>query len=237
MPPFSFYRVFFLLLAAFPALNATRADIIISQYYEGNNLVNKYIELYNTGNSAVDLGAGDYRIGSWLNNVKREAWKTDGAPTSSAPLTGTIAAHSTFVIAHSTATTLNGPGNDVLGSAFTSTGNAINVSGDDTIILFTGSTYAFANVKDVLGVTLAMVTTYGTTYLSDKSLVRNASITTGVNTDYNPADWTEYTLEQVNTATPGTTEYLGFHVVAAPEPATAGLLGLGLLVIRFFRRR
>ena len=194
------------------------ASLIISQYYEGASS-DKWIEIYNPGVAAVDLTAGSYRLGLW-SNASREAWKSSTAPNSTAALTGSIAPGATLLLKNSAAAL---PAY-ASGTAHT----AVNFNGDDSVVLYTGAVFAFANVVDAFG---ALANSF-----ADKSFTRKSTVTTGVNTDYNAADWNEHTLAVVAGATSTTPEYLGYHTTTAvPEPASAGLLALGLLLLR--RRR
>ena len=173
-------------------------ELIISQYYEGTSN-NKWIEIYNPGSSAVDLAAGGYRLGTW-NNTAREGWKTNGAPTLAIVLSNSIAAGATYLVGHGSAT------NPVYAVANQTAGFAYN--GDDSIVLYTGATFASANVVDALGMTASNGV--------DRSFVRKSSVTEGVNTDFNAADWDEFTLTQVEDAADATNERLGFHSTGAP---------------------
>ena len=176
--------------------------LIISQYYEGAS-DNKWIELYNASGVAIDLAAGGYRLGSW-NNANREAWKTGGTPGNSSALTGTVPAGGTHLIKNTKA---------ALPSYATANESsaACGFNGDDSVVLYTGATYAFANVVDAFGMTANAA--------QDKSFVRKNTITTGVNTDFNAADWDEFTPDTVDSATTGNNEYLGYHSVSGGGPA------------------
>lgn len=177
------------------AVNAM-GGLIISQYYEGASN-DKWIEIYNPGPSAVDMAAEGYRLGLWANdNV--EGWKTNGAPTyPAAVLTNILPAGATFLYSHASAAL---PAYAVADM----TGQSAWFNGDDTPVLFTGDPYDFANVVDVIGL-------QDSSAENEKSLVRTNTVTTGVNTDFNAADWIEYTLTEVEDATAGTNERLGYH--------------------------
>jgi predicted extracellular nuclease len=198
---------------------AAQGSLIISQYYEGAGS-DKWLELYNAGTEAVSLETTGYRLGIW-SNANRETWKTDGAPSASLSLTGTVAAGHCYLVANSAA---------VLPAYATAErySGSLNFNGDDSIALYTGATYTFAGVADVLGFT--------SENMADISLVRKAGITTGVNADYDAGDWSTFSLSDVNTAATEATERLGMHVAAIPEPIMGHLLVMGLCVWPCLRR-
>lgn len=200
------------------------ASIIISQYCEGASF-DKYIELYNTGASAVDLAAGSYELSHW-SNAGREAWKTDGAPTATQALTGVIPAGGTYIIKHSSAA--NPP--YVVADQSNGTQGGVNFNGDDSVALWTGTTYSFASVVDAFGLT-------GNT-AQDTSFVRAATITSGTTSDFNAADWVQFTNAQVASATSTSPEYLGYHAVV-PEPSAfvLGVFAFAAAAIVMFRLR
>ncbi|MGD9781641.1 MAG: beta strand repeat-containing protein [Kiritimatiellia bacterium] len=181
---------------------ATSGNLIISQYYEGASL-NKWIEIYNPGTVAIDLAAGGYRLGQF-SNAAREAWKTNGTPSLTVSLSGAIAAGGTYLVSH---------GSAVLPAYVTANQTAgWGFNGDDSVVLFTGETFDFANVVDAFGL-------LGETAV-DKSYVRKDTITVGVNTDFNAADWDEFTNVQVDEAAEATNERLGYH---STGPAVFGV--------------
>lgn len=180
--------------------------LIISQYYEGT-ANNKWIEIYNPGSSTVDLAAEGYRLGQFSNS-NREIWKTDGVPNIVAVLTNTIAAGGTYLVAHGSAT------NPAYAVANQTVSWGFN--GDDSVILYTGETYAFANVVDAFGLTNT-TTAFG----ENKSFVRANTVTSGVNTDFNAADWVEFTLAEVDVAAELTNERLGYHSTGPAAPSVS----------------
>jgi len=177
--------------------SSTSGALIISQYYEGTGY-NKWIEIYNPGATAVDLAAAGYRLGQFSNS-NRETWKTDGVPSLTVPLSGSIPAAGTYLVGHSSAS------NPVYAVANQAAGWGFN--GDDSVVLYTGGTYAFANVVDAFGLT-------GNT-AADKSFVRKTSVTSGVNTDFNAADWDPFTVAQVEEAGATVNERVGYHSTGA----------------------
>ena len=182
------------------AMNA-KGGLIISQYYEGTG-TDKWIEIYNPGPDSVDMAAGGYRLGLW-STAGRETWKTGRTNNYSAVLTNTLAAGETFLYGDSNAVSPSYAVADMVG-------NVVYFNGDDSIVLYTGEPYAFANVVDAIGFTNTTVA-----FGSDKSFVRTNTLTTGVNTDFNAAEWLTYTLANVENASPGTNPYLGYHSAGA----------------------
>lgn len=217
------------ILAALAVLGATQphasAAIIISQYYEGTSN-NKFIELYNSGATAVDLGTDAYKV-SLYSNAARENWKAGTASTPAATtvaLTGSLAAGATLTIAHGSAAL---PAYAI--PADVSNSGVANFNGDDSVVVWTGATYSFASVVDAFGSLAAGG-------FGDVSYVRNIDITTGTNADFDAADWTAFSLAAVANAAPGTNERLDFHA-AIPEPASLVLAGMGLFAAIVVRRR
>ncbi len=173
--------------------------LIISQYYEGASN-NKWIEIYNPGPGSVDLYAGGYRLGLWANVANREAWKTGAAPGGVMVLSNSIAAGATYLVKNTSAALPAYAVADL-------TSGSLTFNGDDSVVLYTGTTYAFANVVDAFGMTASNGV--------DKSFVRKSTVTTGVNTDFNAADWDEFSIAAVDAAAAGTPERLGYHSTGA----------------------
>ncbi|MBX3432071.1 MAG: lamin tail domain-containing protein [Pirellulales bacterium] len=199
-----------------------RAAIIISQYYEGTSN-NKWIELYNSGGSSVDLAAGNYQLSHW-SNANRELWKTDGAPTGTQALTGVVAAGGTYLIGHSSAVL---PAYAVADQTSGSNGG-LNFNGDDSVAVWVGTTFATASIVDVFGLTANTA--------ADRSFVRNANIVSGTTSDFSASDWTEYSIADVEGAAADVNQRLGYHA-AIPEPATVAMALLGLAGAGLRRRR
>lgn len=176
--------------------------IIISQYYEVG--LHKWIELFNPGYEAVNLSTAGYRLALW-SNADREGWKTNSTATSTLVLTGVIPAGGTYLVG----------GSSTVLPAYAvpdQTSGTINFNGDDSMVLFSGDTYNFDNVIDVFGVTNSA--------FGDISYVRAITVTNGVNTDFNSADWVQFTLNDVDLAAEGTNPYLGYHSLVAPVTPT-----------------
>ena len=175
---------------------ATSRALIISQYYEGARF-DKWIEIYNPGSVAIDLAGGEFYLGLWANINNRELWKTGGAPSFSMALTGSIPPGGTYLLSHLQAAL------PTYATAAQANSQVINFNADDSVVLYTGATYAFANVVDAFGMTASNA--------MNTSFVRKNTITTGVNTDFNAADWDEFSNTAVDSAAAGTNERLGYH--------------------------
>lgn len=141
------------------------ADIIISEYVEGSSN-NKAIELYNNGDSTVDLS--EYQIKFFFNG------KTTASNTIN--LTGEVSPTQTYVISENNAV-------DAVLAVAQQTNNGSFYNGDDAIVLYKGD-----QVIDSIGqVGFDPGTAWreGDKSTKDKTLRRLAAITTG---DKNPND-------------------------------------------------
>jgi len=188
---------------------AAMGQLVISQYYEGASN-DKWIEIYNPGPGAVDLAGGGYRLGLWANVANREGWKTGVAPNAQTNLSGSLAAGGTFLVKHGSAALPAYATADLMSST------VANFNGDDSLVLYTGATFAFENVVDAFGM-------IGSNALN-RSFVRKNTITAGVNTDFDAGDWDEFTNAQVDGAAESTNERLGYHNTGEePPPATTNV--------------
>lgn len=181
--------------------------LIISQYYEGAS-DNKWIELFNPGEEAVDLAAAGYRLGLW-QNAAREGWKTGAVPGVVIVLTGTVAPGETYLVSHGRA---KAPAYAVANVA----SNNLLFNGDDSVVLYTGSIYNFANVVDAFGVT-------GNT-AANCSYVRVSTICCGVHTDFDAEHWIRFEYTEVDAADVNVPERLGWHAVGEPPPVVPPVL-------------
>jgi len=81
-----------LMISALLALTGTAsAQLVITEVYEANGANLKYLEIHNTTNSAIDLGAGGWKITRYTN---ASSTGTDIG------LTGSVAARDYYVIAN-----------------------------------------------------------------------------------------------------------------------------------------
>lgn len=168
-----------------------RAQLIISQYYEGTSN-NKWIEIYNLGSTAVELSPGGYRLGGWFN-ADAENWKTTGAGSQTLNLTGIIAPNGSYLLSNSSAV------EPFAKDLANQTGaGPLSFNGDDSVVLYTGSTYSYTNVVDAIGLADASTEI-------DRSYSRKISVVSGTNLDFNAADWDQFTLAEVNDASANNT--------------------------------
>jgi predicted extracellular nuclease len=200
------------------------AAILITQYYEGPS-TNKWIEITNTGSTSVNLGTGQFNLSLWTN-AAAENYKSNGTPTQTFGLTGTLSANASFVYGNTGNTTPS------YVTATATNNSVINFNGNDSLALWTGATFATINIVDAIGFTNSG------NEGADKSFVRlNAN--TGWNTtagsdvlDF-PTVWQNVSLATVDNATANTEARLGYSAI--PEPGAALLGSLGMLCL--LRRR
>ncbi len=105
------------------AVSTGCSKLFFSEYAEQGN--NKYVEIYNPTSSAITL-TGAYSI---------ERYSNGGTSGFSIPLTGTIPAYGTFIVANTSA-------NSTILAAATANGmtsGSLNYNGDDALALFSGS--------------------------------------------------------------------------------------------------
>jgi len=190
--------------------SACNAAIIISQYYEGAGF-NKWIEIFNAGSADVDLTVGSYRLGLWSNSANNQGWKGTAAPNGNMALSGTLQAGKCFIYANSSAT-LPAYATSI---ANTKNNTVINFNGDDSVVLYTGSSYNSANIIDAFGVTRTSGSS-GSPF-AEQSYSRKTTISTGTTTDFNASDWVNYTLTDVEDAASTAIAYISYHQI--PEPA------------------
>lgn len=141
------------------------SDIIISEYVEGSSN-NKAIELYNNGDSTVDLSS--YQLKFFFNG------NTSAATTIS--LTGEVSPTQTYVISENNAVA------EILAVA-QQTNTSSWYNGDDAIVLYNGDTVIDSIGQ--IGVDPGSAWTEGDKSTKDRTLRRLASVTSG---DVNPND-------------------------------------------------
>lgn len=154
---------------------AAQADLFFSEYVEGSSN-NKALEIFNSGDAAVNLSG--YHVFMSFNG---------GSTTATINLTGTIAPHDVFVLAHASA-------NATILAAADQTSSASWYNGDDAILLRNGSTVIDSIGQ--LGVDPGAEWGSGLVSTADNTLRRKASVVTGdtINNDaFDPAlEWDGY---------------------------------------------
>jgi hypothetical protein len=162
----------------------TATDLIISEYVEGSSS-NKYIEIFNGTGLSVDLS--NYRLRLYSNGAS--------SPSSDIQLSGTLDNNETIVYKNSSAT--------IYGGAAT-TNAAVNFNGDDAVALYKISTSSNVDIFGCIGEDPGSAWTSGSHSTVDKTLVRKATITSGITA--NPAtgfpslvsEWDVYPQDNVS---------------------------------------
>lgn len=151
------------------------ADLFISEYVEGSSN-NKYIEIYNPTNEAIDLSA--YALD--LNTNGEASWSKDGTGYSNySELSGTIAAKSTIVYKNSNATIYTGE---------STVCNAVNFNGNDPVGLFKN------------GVLIDIIGTFNSgnaDFAKDVTLRRKSNVTAPSST-YDASQWETLSKDDVS---------------------------------------
>ncbi|HNP33845.1 MAG TPA: lamin tail domain-containing protein, partial [Flavobacterium sp.] len=180
-------KKFTFLVLMIASLNFASAQIIISQYYEGTG-TNKWIELTNTGNSAINTASPQLKLGLWAVTGSTGNIAFTGAPSSTVNLTITIPAYGSVLIGNT------GNGTEIpyltAASAAQTSNTVINFNGNDGVALLDASN----NIIDQFGTGINA---------TDISYVRSTSVTAPSAT-YTPSQWTSATIATVQAA--GTTD-------------------------------
>src|SRR4051794_36115222 len=178
------------------AVAATPTDLFISEYVEGS-ANNKALELFNGTGSAIDLAAGGYGLQLYFNGAT--------APSTTIPLTGTVAAGDVFVLAASTADAR------ILAQADLTTPASL-FNGDDAIVLKHGD--AAVDSIGQVGVDPGTEWGAGLTSTADNTLRRAPAVADGDTTVDDPFDpakqWLGYPVDTFNG--------LGSHTVDGGGP-------------------
>jgi len=208
----------------FAGFQSSRAAVLITQYYEGPS-TNKWIEITNTGTTSVDLGALNYKLSLWTN-ANAEAYKSNGSPSQTMTLSGTLAVGASYLYGNTGNTT------PTYATATATNNSVINFNGNDSITLWAGSTFTTVSIVDAIGFTNSG------NEGADKSFVRLTTApgwdtVAGSNVTNFSSIWSQVTLAAVDDAAAETEARLGYSAV--PEPAAALLGSLGMLAL--LRRR
>jgi Secretion system C-terminal sorting domain/Lamin Tail Domain len=183
MKTISIFRYLSCLLLTGVLYFTVHAQIIISQYYEGAG-TNKWIELTNLGNAAVNTASPQLKLGIWQVTGSTGNINITGAPTATVNLAITIPAKGSVLIGNTT----NGTEVPYLtaASAAQTSNTVINFNGNDGIALLDASN----NVIDAFGTGINA---------ADISYRRNISVV-GSNTSFTISEWTSLPLTTVQNA-------------------------------------
>ncbi len=166
-------------------------DLFISEYVEGSSN-NKYIEIFNGTGLSVDLS--NYYLRLYSNGAT--------APTYSIQLSGTLNNNETIVYKNSSASIYGGTA---------TTNAAVNFNGNDAVALYKATTSSNVDIFGCIGEDPGSAWTSGSHSTSDKTLVRKATVTSGITT--NPtngfpslvSEWDVYLEDDVS--------HLGSHTI------------------------
>lgn len=192
----SFYRGIVLsLFFSFCFFAEVKAQIIISQYYEGAG-TNKWIELTNLGNTTINTASPQLRLGLWAVSGSAGNINISGAPSQWMDLNVIIPAQGSVLIGNPA----NGTEVPYLNSASASQTNSqvINFNGNDGVALMDASN----NIIDAFGQGINAI---------DRSYYRNLSVT-APNNSFSLSEWTLSSLANVQSAAMGNPERLNYHL-------------------------
>ena len=175
-----------------------QSQIIISQYYEGNG-TNKWIELTNTGTTAVNTASPQLKLGLWAASGTSGNIKFSGSATQTVNLTVTIPAQGSVLIGNT------GNGTEV---PYLTAASAVQTS--NTVIAFDGNDgIALLNSSNTI------IDRFGQgVNANNSSYVRNSNITSPSST-FSTSQWTVVSLTTVQTAVSTSPNRLGYHIIPA----------------------
>ena len=177
-------------------------DLFFSEYIEGSSGTNKVLEIYNPTNAAISLTP--YSVKLYANGA--------AAATATLPLTGSIAAGGTVVIANSaSAAGIISAATIQVGSANAAT-NVANFNGDDAVSLvkLVGTNEVFVDIIGNIGCDPGTDWNNGTATVSmaNRTLRRKPTVTMGITTD--PAGTTAATPNNTDCPFPTFAEWNDF---------------------------
>jgi len=180
--------------------SAPATDLFFSEYVEGSS-TNKYLEIFNGTGTSADLS--DYRVKLYSNGSN-----TATGTSNDVQLSGTLASGSTIVLKSNTATIYTGAATVVA---------SVNFNGNDAIALYKISTASNVDIIGRIGEDPGTAWTGTTNSTLDKTLVRKATVTSGV--AINPASGfptleTEWDVLAQNNVT-----NLGTHAFSGVSPS------------------
>ena len=172
--PFKFFTVFlFLLMAGYYTF--AQSTVFISQVTDpADHYQGRYVQLYNSGKTAVDLGSGNYYL------VKQ----ANGGNYYNIALTGTIQPDGVYVVAGYSdfSTYYSGYNAD-------QTNGSLTGNGDDGYYLYKGGDNTSGTLIDAYGVPNVQASSSDAWYYQDGVAIRNSNIGTG-NSTWSDSEWT-----------------------------------------------
>lgn len=185
-----------------PTFGSTAAatDLFFSEYVEGSS-TNKYLEIYNGTGASVNLS--DYRVRLYSNGSTSASGSANDVQ-----LSGTLANGSTIVIRNSGASIYSGTATVVA---------SVNFNGNDAVALYKISTNSNVDIIGRIGEDPGVAWTSGSLTTVDKTLVRKASVISGVTvnpTSGFPTLATEWDVLPMNDVT-----NLGTHTFSGSTPS------------------
>ncbi len=187
--PFKFFTVFlFLFLAGLYTF--AQSTVFISEIADPKDNINgRFVQLYNSGTSAIDLSAGNYYLVKQVN----------GGNYYDMQLSGSINPGGVYVAAVSSDfSTIYGFNPDI-------TNGRLNANGDDAYFLYSGGNHSTGTLIDVYGVRDEDGTGKAWEY-TDGTAIRNSNIGTP-DTTWSASEWTITSPVNVADITPGQHTY------------------------------
>ncbi len=172
--------------------SGTVSDLFISEYIEGSSN-NKYIEIYNGTGSSIDLSG--YKLRTYYNG--------SSSPGNDVELSGTLTNGSCKVYKNSNATLSLPAGVTAENST------ALQFNGDDAVALYKVSTASNIDIFGRIGEDPGAAWTSGSYSTADRTLVRKATVSSGVSVNSGSGfptlatEWDQYASD--------TSSYLGSH--------------------------
>jgi hypothetical protein len=138
------------------------SDLFFSEYVEGSSN-NKYLEIYNPTNTSINLA--NYQVRLYSNG--------SGTVSNTVTLDGTLTPGGVYIMAHNLATIYSGTINS-------SNSSVMTFNGDDAIELFNTVTSSTIDIIGRIGEDPGAAWTGGGLSTENRTLIRNATVTTGV---------------------------------------------------------
>lgn len=188
------------------ALLPLQGQILITQYYEGTSN-NKFLEITNTGATAVDLST--YILARFINDGA-EDWKTDGVPNATEPLLGSLAAGASYVFANDRAVI------PFDADQANQTSTIITFNGNDSMVLYNGDLLT-ANIVDAFSV----IDGSANISVLRKTTAQGYDLTAGTTFENFAEVWETIDLDTANAASLGDDAFLGSSDLGMSSPVVS----------------